>query len=113
MAVPDVVTRMRDGEPPATPEEWKELAGILTQCARFLALTSLELDYVGHALDLTEPLLIILTEAADPETKARMQEVVDKHEQESHRLPLPEVQEEDGWGSGDRPIEPGGGELMP
>jgi hypothetical protein len=105
--------RMLGGECPGTPEEWRELGEFLASVAKFLGVINLELDYVGHALDVTEPILEILADASAPETKALLKEVIDKHEQESHGLHVSEVQEEDGGFGGDGPLEPGGGESVP
>ncbi len=105
--------RMLGGECPASPEEWKELGEFLGAVAKFLSVINLELDYVGHALDMTEPILEILADASSPETKALLKEVIDRHDEESHGLHVSEVQDEDGGFGGDGPLEPGGGETVP
>ena len=110
---PAVLKRMRSGECPASPEEWKELAEFMASVAKFLGVINLEMDYIGHALDVTEPILEILAGAADQDTKDKLRKVVEEHDQESHGLPMPPVQEEDGLDSDSGPLEPGGGRPLP
>src|SRR4030095_9498833 len=92
--------RMMNGEAPANAAEWREMDEFMPAVAKFLGVINLEMDYIGHALDVTEPILEILADAADPATKDLLKQVVDKHEQESHGLQLPEVQDQNGGRSG-------------
>lgn len=103
--------RMNNGEAPQTPEEWRELALLLGSMAKFLYVTSRELDAIEMSLDVIEKIAEILADAQEPHVQALMKEVVVRA-YEGERFPMPEVQEDYNGSRPEGPVEPDDGGFM-